>query len=375
MSRILFVQATDPAAYPPLIRAGALMAERGHRVRFLSSPIQGSAMRMPDLPMVEVESLPARPTHVMTRAAYARYVRAAWRAARTFRPDLVYASDPLGALPGLLAARVAGATLVYHEHDSPDSERRLHPVMRRARRVALRRARLVIFPNEDRAREVLGEVRFPVERLRIVWNLPRQSAVAQPRERAMHPLVLYYHGSINSERLPREVLEAVLRLPDVRLRVIGYETAGGQGHLASLRALAEAAGRPSALEIVGEVPCMTPDLMSEAQVGLALVPAESTDINMRHMTGASNKPFDYLASGLALLVSDRPDWRSLFVDAGFARACMPTSVESIAEAIGWFIEHPEATRAMGEAGRRQVRDAWNYDTAFAPILAELGLDR
>ena len=53
---------------------------------------------------------------------------------------------------------------------------------------------------------------------------------------------------------------------------------------------------------------------ARAHVGLALMPLNSNDLNMRHMTGASNKPFDYMAAGLALLVSDLPDWRQMFVD-------------------------------------------------------------
>jgi glycosyltransferase involved in cell wall biosynthesis len=376
VSRILFVQATDPAAYPPLIHAGTLMAERGHRVRFLCSPIVGRAMRMPDLPGLEVESLPERPTHVMSPTSYARYLAAAMRAARAFRPDIVYASDPLGALPGLVAARMAAAPLVYHEHDSPDSERRLHGAVRLARRAALRRARLVVFPNEGRAREVAAEVPFGTGRLRIVWNLPRRSEVSPPAARRKGPLVLYYHGSITPDRLPQTVVDAVLRFPEVRLRVVGYETAGGQGHLATLRNLAESAGRPDAIEVRGEVSREAlPALMHGATAGLALMPTASGDINMRHMTGASNKAFDYLSGGLALLVSELSDWRSMFVAPGLARACDPASVDSIAAAIRWFIEHPDETNAMGERGRLRMLDAWNYDTAFAPVLAELGLDR
>ncbi len=375
MSRILFVQATDPAAYPPLIHAGTLMAERGHRVRFLSSPIVGRAMRMPDVPGLEVDSLPERPTHVMSPAHYARYLAAAMRAAHAFRPDIVYASDPLGALPGLVAARMSAAPVVYHEHDSPDSERRLHRAVRLARRAALRRARLVVFPNEGRAREVAAEVPFTAARLRTVWNLPRRSEVSPPAARRTGSLVLYYHGSITPDRLPRTVLDAVLRFPDVRLRVVGYETAGGQGHVAALRNVAESAGRPDALEVHGEVSREAlPALMDGATVGLALMPTTSSDINMRHMTGASNKAFDYLSGGLALMVSDLPDWRSMFVAPGLARACDPASVDSIAEAIRDFIGRPDETRAMGERGRLRMLDAWNYDTAFAPVLADLGLD-
>ena len=54
---------------------------------------------------------------------------------------------------------------------------------------------------------------------------------------------------------------------------------------------------------------------------------------MLHMAGASNKPFDYMAAGLALLVSDQPDWRAMFVEPGYARACDPTDPSSIATSL------------------------------------------
>ena len=89
------------------------------------------------------------------------------------------------------------------------------------------------------------------------------------------------------------------------------------------------------------------------------------------MTGASNKPFDYLACGLPLLVSDLPDWREMFVAPGYARACDPSDAENVAAALRWFVENPGAARAMGERGRQRIAADWNYERQFAPVLSEL----
>ena len=72
------------------------------------------------------------------------------------------------------------------------------------------------------------------------------------------------------------------------------------------------------------------DLLAEAaraHIGLSLMPLKTGDLNMNHMTGASNKPFDYMAAGLALLVSDLPDWTRMFVEPGFGFACNPADVD------------------------------------------------
>jgi spore maturation protein CgeB len=88
------------------------------------------------------------------------------------------------------------------------------------------------------------------------------------------------------------------------------------------------------------------------------------------MTGASNKPFDYLACGLPLLVSDRPDWRALFVDGAggpLGRACDPGSAESLAAQLRWLHEHPEERRQMAARGRARILADWNYEAQFAKV--------
>ncbi|MEO2034809.1 MAG: glycosyltransferase [Planctomycetaceae bacterium] len=104
---------------------------------------------------------------------------------------------------------------------------------------------------------------------------------------------------------------------------------------------------------------------AKAHVGLALFSMDFRE----PMVGASNKPFDYLACGLALLVPDTPEWNELFVKEGCARSCDTEDVESIAAALEWFSEHPKETRAMGERGRQLIRERWNYESQFEPILS------
>ena len=110
---------------------------------------------------------------------------------------------------------------------------------------------------------------------------------------------------------------------------------------------------------------------SQAHVGLAFMPMHGGDLNERAMTGASMKPFDYMACGLALLVSDLPDWRKMFVEPGYGLACDPADPESIAKALRLFTEHPKETREMGERGRQRILSEWNYEKQFAPVMNKL----
>ena len=373
VQRVLFIQATEPGAYPPLMNASALLADAGWEVTFLSAPITGNRLEMAPHPAITIRAIRSRPSHVMRKASYARYVAAATRLALRLRPAVVYASDPLGAAPGRLAARLAGARLVYHEHDTP-APGTLRPWVARQRAAAARRAHLVVFPNEVRARMAQRELGFGDDRLRIVWNCPRVAELPSLTRQEEGPLLLYYHGSITPHRLPETVVEAVRRFSGrVLLRIAGYEAPGAPGYVTRLLDLGAMAEGENLVKYVGQVPSYR-NLLADAtsaHIGLALMPMHSDEVNLTNMTGASNKAFDYMAAGLALLVSDLPDWRDMFVAPGYGRACDPADPTSIAAALTRFLDHPEELRAMAARGRAKIEAEWNYDSAFNPVLATL----
>jgi glycosyltransferase involved in cell wall biosynthesis len=371
--RVLFAQLTNPGAYPPLIHASTLMADAGWEVTLLSAPIAGNWPAMPSHPGVTVHAVGVRPSHVISKLNYAVYATAAARLALRLRPDIVYASDPLGAGPGLLAARLAGASLVYHEHDTP-SPGMLHPILARWRAAAARAARLIVFPNEERARVAQSELRFADDRLHIVWNVPRCAELAASAATPEPPLIVYYHGSITPERLPETVAFAVRRMAGrVRLRIAGYEAPSARGYVRHLVGSDADAAADALIEYIGLLPSRAVLLAeaARAHVGLSLMPFNSSDLNISHMTGASNKPFDYMAAGLPLLVSDLPDWKAMFVDPGFGLACDPTDTDSLSAALTWFLDHPAERRAMTYAAQRKIEVDWNYDTLFLPVLTTL----
>lgn len=368
--RVLFVQPTEPGAYPPLINAAWLLAERGWQPTFLSAPVAGNQMRMPAIPGLRLEAGRERSSHVLTKSDYGGYCARAVALARTLRPDFVYASDPAGALPGLLAAGAAGARLLYHEHDSPNYQATLHPILRVARKAAVKRAIKVVFPNAQRADHARQELGFQVDKASIVWNLPRRAEVVPPVEKPSGPLILHYHGGIAPDRLPESLAAAASRFHGkVILRIAGYEVESGSGHVAHLCARYGRAETGGLIDAVGEVSREhLLALAATADVGLALFPMDSFDLNMRHLVGASNKPFDYMAAGLPMLVSDLPDWRATFVEPGYALAIRPDSADALAEGIRTLLEFPELRESMGAAGRARILDRWNHDIAFGPVL-------
>jgi glycosyltransferase involved in cell wall biosynthesis len=188
-------------------------------------------------------------------------------------------------------------------------------------------------------------------------------------------LLLYYHGSINAARIHLELVDSICRFKgDVELVLAGYEVQGSIGYVEVLKQRAHRAGVPKAVNYVGAIP-LRDDLLriaASAHVGLSLMPMESDDINLLHMVGASNKPFDCMASGLPLLVSRLGDWVTTFVEPGFARACDPRDPDSIERELRWYLQNPSMRIEMGRRCLEKVRDSWNYENMFegATIVME-----
>jgi len=369
--RVLYVQYTNPGAYPPVVRGAELLAQSGADITLLGVSVPGlDALRVNERPGFRVRYLPSDSAGTGIRARYARYAAWATREAMRWRPDWVYASDVLAAPIALAVEALTGARVAYHEHDAPAVE---HPswALRQclaARRRLVRHAQVVVAPNAARAARLaaFGGGRSVVT----AWNCPRRPASRFPMPRPDHgPLRLAYRGSINAERFPPAIIDAMVLRRNATVEVVGYETEGSRGYCDQLGALAMKLGVSERLHVRGTLHAAHADAVVErCHVGLALMPMTSRDENMRSMAGASNKVFEYLAAGAVPLVSDLPEWRSTFVEPGYAIACDPREPASISDALAWADRNRAAVRAIAARGWERLCADWNYETQFAPVL-------
>jgi glycosyltransferase involved in cell wall biosynthesis len=374
---VIYIQYTNPAGYPPLEHSSRILAGLGWNVIFLGASADGADMlAFPKHPAITVRRLPGFGLGLPQRLNYACFILWTLMACLWHRPRWIYASDPLSCPAALIIQRIVGCKVIYHEHDSPTysaSLSRVQRLVQNARTKLARNADLCVLPQEKRLAAFVTETgrTGPVE---CVWNCPRRDEVAAARERKeSQPITFYYHGSINQERFPLSILDALKHAsPAAKLAYVGYETAGSRGYVAQLRARAAELGLTERVRYLG--PLSRSDMMANSalgDVGLAFMPLASRDINMSEMTGASNKPFDYLAMGQMLLVSILPDWRTMFVAPGYALACDPYDQASLGAAMHWCANNPDAVRSMGETGRQRIFDDWNYERCFAPVAERM----
>jgi glycosyltransferase involved in cell wall biosynthesis len=376
--RILYIQYTDPALYPPLEHSSRFFAERGWEVMFLGVGAWGAPeIQFASHRDITVRLLAFRGPGPLQKLHY--LVFCSWIVVWIigWRPKWIYVSDALACPAARLVSWIPGLRTIYHEHDAPGKRDGASALVMRSRTAIARKAYLNVLPNEQRIESFRLETGTERD-IKCVWNCPRRDEIAPARPvDSSGDIYILYHGSLVPERLPITVLVSLASLPDnVKLRVIGYETIGSCGYGAILREKAHELKISDRVELLGSMPrSKLFGYARKSDIGLSLMPMTTDDINMRAMTGASNKAFDYLACGLALLVSDLADWRSFFVDPGYALACNPNNATSIVEALGKYVSDPHSLRAMGERGRRRIAAEWNYETQFGPVYEAMEAER
>jgi hypothetical protein len=364
--RVLFVQFANPAAYPPVEHAATSLCRVGADVRLLGVryPETGHLRLPPDL-QARTRLGPGGAAGAGRRLAWARFGARAAREALHWRPDWIYACDPLAAPIATALRGLARRGVLYHEHDEPAGVG-LPAMVMRARRRLLRDAELVVAPNEARLRRALAEAGASGRPgAFVVWNAAREDEWRPAAARPAAPLRLWYHGSINPTRLPPALLDAVRAARGAAvLDVAGYATPDDGWIEREVERSRSADGASIRLAGVIDQRADLLDACARAHFGVCCYATEGADPNQRDMAGASNKVFDYLARGLGLLVSDAPQWRALLGHRGDVVFFDPRDAGSCAHAL-----QAAAARAPPRAELRTP--APNWEQGFAPVLERL----
>jgi glycosyltransferase involved in cell wall biosynthesis len=298
---------------------------------------------------------------------YGRFVLKCLKEIATDNYSCVYISDLFACPVGWFAAQFLGAKVFYHEHDTPDAPKtKFMRFLHWTRKQLSSKAEICIFPQVDRAK--IFTENFSGVHVQICHNMPLRSSLRSETSDSKD-FKLWYHGSVVPGRLPQTVVEALALLPSsVSLHFAGYETLSSKGYIQGLLDLARKLGLEDRVVYHGVLP-REPlfELAQKCQLGLCLFKNPFTE----PMIGASNKPFDYLACGLPLIINSSREWVDFFEKPGFAQSCDPENSQSIAGAVEYLLKDDSKLALMKARGLEKIRDEWNYEAQFEPIEKRL----
>jgi glycosyltransferase involved in cell wall biosynthesis len=94
-----------------------------------------------------------------------------------------------------------------------------------------------------------------------------------------------------------------------------------------------------------------------------------------HLDALPTKMFEYMSSGMAVIASDFPLWRSIIEGNGCGLCIDPYDSGALAAAIDRLVRHPDLARAMGENGRRAVLEQYNWQVEASKLINFYGAIR
>jgi len=251
------------------------------------------------------------------------------------RPRVVHAHDAAMLLPGLLGARLTGASLVYDAHElaSGVAYRRglLARIVTTIEWIGIGRAAVVITVSDsiaDRLHSRYSLARRPVV-LRNLCALRRPEDSEPPGGlRATigidgQPLVLHQGEAAPSRGCP-ELIRAMAEVPGAHLAFLGTAEPAFRTELA---ALARDVGVADRVHFVDRVPL--DQLLAhtrEADVGVTLFEPSCENYRLT----IPNKLFEYVAAGVPVVGSAHPEVERLVVEHGIGSTVDPTSPVAIA---------------------------------------------
>ena len=264
------------------------------------------------------------------------------RVAARERPDVVHAHDAAMLAPGWIAARRAGALLLYDSHELatgvPYHSRSWLALVSSVERLIVPRCDAVITVSDGIA-EALQRKYGLERRPTVVRNLPdlppphRDGGVEDLRRSlgvGDAPLVLH-HGAAAEDRGGEALIRSLAELDASHLLFLGADG----GYADGLGQLAERLELGSRVHFRAPVPLA--ELLSysaQADVGVALL--EDTCEN--HRLALPNKAFEYIAAGLPVVASDLPELRRLVDQFGIGWTADPADPASIAAALRSALE-------------------------------------
>jgi glycosyltransferase involved in cell wall biosynthesis len=298
-----------------------------------------------------------------------------WRA--TGRVLLVV--DPELVLPALVRARLTGRRLVVDIHedyakllaDRAWAARGLGRLVRLGVGLvvrAARRADLVVVADDHVPPLRVPDARDGAGRRVVVRNLPSAAHLPAAAPMASAPRLVYV-GDVRASRGLHTMLEAVDGAPGWSLDVVGPVAREDDVRLAAWRATSAAAdrvrwhGRRPPREAWAGV--------ADAWAGLCLL-----DDTPAFRDALPSKVYEYLCSGLPVLVTPRPRMVEIVARSG-AGVVVADAAEAAAVLRRWTADpaEPERLRAAARAFARSLGDGTDHYADLAGRVAALGRRR
>lgn len=337
------------------------LARAGHEVTLVVADGRGSETRDGVRIVDAGKRAASRPLRM------ARTTLRVFEAARSTRSDIYHLHDP-ELIPIGLRLKRGGPKIVFDSHEDYITDILTKPYLKfgSARAVSsvfgwFEKRALASFDGVVSAYDAIADAyRDRGISSCVINNYPIEEEIVAERSRAVAPGFVCYTGAVTEIRgVPKLVDAMALCKTPVRLLLVGPFTEE-RG-----RAMCKASAGWSRVEAFGRLErTAMREEMARCVAGLVtFLPVAN------HVAAQPNKLFEYMATGLAVIGSDFPLWKTIIEGEECGICVDPTDPQTIAAAIDALNADPERARRMGEAGRRAVVERYNWNAEAAKLLS------
>lgn len=302
-----------------------------------------------------------------------RMTRLMWnliRLAIKERADVYHLHDP-ELIPAGLVLKLLGRKVVYDVHEAfgekiPSKEWipiRLRPLLSRVfpifEKLSSRWFDHIITADRFVARQFKSKKVVVIANYPVLEMLKKVSLPHKAMSRNGGTTIAIYAGGLTKERGFFRMLDAMNSLSsiDIDLHLLG------SCENPSYERVVERTERVKYFGVLGFEKVF--DYLTSSNIGLALFQPVPAYLYAGENT---NKLFEYMACGLAVIASNFPNLRE-FVEGNKCGFCVdPTSPKEISSAIRFLHENPKIRMEMGENGRKAVMDKYNWEQESKKLL-------
>jgi glycosyltransferase involved in cell wall biosynthesis len=374
----------NPDYYPPTVNAAHLLSEHfdvvliGRNYDFPDGeyPSNVSVHRLGRYSSIQ-ERMNASPW-----AKFWEYLNFIFQARYLLKEvSLIYAYDAYGYTAAYLCQRLLPKKIpiLYQNHEIETKLSGLSSLagwVQRAERAWISRAKLVIFPDKDRAnffQKITGIKKVPI----IVPNFPRKSVFTLSDDwisiiqKRWNSITLFCRGSISETSAMREIIFAASLLKrfnrNIRVEFVGFL---GEAEGRSLTNWVEQSEMSNSFSYLGVLPykdLQTPTV--SATVGFALY--KNIAFDRVACASACNKIYEYAACGLPVIVSDFSTYRDYLGNESWVRFADPEDPTAIVSAVQDILSDFKQYREMCLAARKAFEQKFNYELVFSPLISKM----
>lgn len=371
ISHIALIQYAHPDNYPPTYNQANLLAGLGYRVILI---YRGGTAKLPYHDNIEHVQIPYDTSSVMKSVmSFLRFIATTYKTCASRRVRLFVGYDMHGFMTAYLCAkfRRRSVPLIYHNHDISEMSH-LGLMGRMVKHFELSHARFadaLVLPTEGRAGYFRENAHITIHPVLVRNFAPMSFSAPRPRPGGLPARYAIYQGAIGPGHSLEEIIISAASWPaDLNLVMIG---AGKEEYRQYLCDKANEIGIGGKIIMLPTVPYNDlPAYTQYAELGFALYQDKKT--NEAHNSTASNKAFEYLASGIPVITNDWPDFRNFFATKKWALLVDPFDPSSIASAVQYVSGADSKREVIQEIAAADFTTQYNYEKEFDRLSRLVG---